>query len=121
MLRTSEDADDENTTLANSLTSDSDAGKGKSVVGYDDMHGASSSTQPSNADVDQQDQDEELEPEILPPLLIATVVAPGYDQIREARRAVAGLEKLGREMQRRWVVDEVRAVAEGENGGGSGD
>jgi hypothetical protein len=112
-----EDVDDENRTLTNGSMCGSDTGKGKGIATFDYTHGTSS-TQPSNSEADQHEEDEEdhLEPEILPPLLIATVVAPGYEQVREARRAVAGLERVGREMQRRWAIDEVSAVDEGGDG-----
>jgi hypothetical protein len=47
----------------------------------------------------------------LPPLLIATVVAPTHDQ--EARRAAAKLDRLGVEFQRRWVREQVQSQQQG--------
>ncbi|KAH8811709.1 hypothetical protein F5884DRAFT_783104 [Xylogone sp. PMI_703] len=41
-----------------------------------------------------------------PPLLIATVVASGTDEVREARQAAARLERMGREFQREWAREQ---------------
>ncbi|KAF4468888.1 hypothetical protein FALBO_4231 [Fusarium albosuccineum] len=39
------------------------------------------------------------------PLLVGVVVAGSADEAREARRASARLERVGREFQREWVAD----------------
>lgn len=46
-----------------------------------------------------------------PPMLIGTVVAPRAEDLREARRAAARLERIARVFQTEWVV---------EGGGGGG-
>ncbi|KAI1402927.1 hypothetical protein F4819DRAFT_485069 [Hypoxylon fuscum] len=38
-----------------------------------------------------------------PPMLVGVVVAPNADEAREARRAAARLERVGREVQMRWA------------------
>jgi hypothetical protein len=44
------------------------------------------------------------------PLLVGLVVAESADDALEARRAAARLEKVGREFQREWIVEERRDV-----------
>jgi hypothetical protein len=56
---------------------------------------------------------------LLPPLLIATVVAAGAGDTMEARRAAAKLERMGREFQREFVREEAEpreAIAGSEDG-----
>ena len=56
---------------------------------------------------------------LLPPLLVATVVAAGAGDTMEARRAAAKLERMGREFQKEFVREEAdpqEAIAEGEDG-----
>lgn len=40
-----------------------------------------------------------------PPMLLSVVVAGSADQTREARRAAARLEKVGRDFQKEWASD----------------
>ncbi|KAI1808165.1 hypothetical protein F4811DRAFT_339393 [Daldinia bambusicola] len=47
-----------------------------------------------------------------PPMLISVVVAPSADEARDARRAAARLERVGRAIQAQW--------AEGQDEGGAG-
>ncbi|CAI4215384.1 unnamed protein product [Parascedosporium putredinis] len=42
-----------------------------------------------------------------PPMLIAVVVGSGPDEGREAQRAAARLERLGRSLQREWAAEEM--------------
>ncbi|KAI0144046.1 hypothetical protein F4776DRAFT_454907 [Hypoxylon sp. NC0597] len=56
-----------------------------------------------------------------PPMLVGLVVAPGADEARDARRAAARLERVGREIQARWAEAQMGPDGEGEReGGGSG-
>lgn len=43
-----------------------------------------------------------------PPRLVGVVVAGSADQTKEARRAAARLERVGREFQREWATEGVR-------------
>lgn len=51
-----------------------------------------------------------------PPMLVGLVVAPSADEVRDARRAAARLERVGREIQARWA--EAQMAPDGEEGGG---
>ena len=42
-----------------------------------------------------------------PPRLVGVVVAGSADQTREARKAAARLERVGRDFQKDWIVDGV--------------
>ncbi|KFH45216.1 hypothetical protein ACRE_039260 [Hapsidospora chrysogenum ATCC 11550] len=44
-----------------------------------------------------------------PPRLVSVVVAGSADQTREARRAAARLERVGRAFQREWATDSLKA------------
>lgn len=50
--------------------------------------------------------DAEVEAPNAPPMLISTVVAPGAEHLREARRAAGRLERLARGLQAEWVIAE---------------
>jgi len=50
-----------------------------------------------------------VDPEDAPPRLVSVVVAGSADQTREARRAAARLERVGRAFQREWATDTLRA------------
>ncbi|KAI2473299.1 hypothetical protein F4781DRAFT_381380 [Annulohypoxylon bovei var. microspora] len=54
-----------------------------------------------------------------PPMLVGLVVAPSADEARDARRAGARLERVGREIQMRWAEAQV-AADEDEDGDGQG-
>ncbi|KAF4125665.1 hypothetical protein GMORB2_0909 [Geosmithia morbida] len=45
------------------------------------------------------------DPDDAPPRLVSVVVAGSADQAREARRAAARLERLGRDFQREWATE----------------
>lgn len=77
-----------------------DMSKGKDVQVYDGDMLAEHRPPPSTSVAAAVEDGEEDEEGQLAPLLIATVVAPVNDS--EARRAVVGLERLGREFQRRF-------------------
>ncbi|KAI1140360.1 hypothetical protein F5Y05DRAFT_378106 [Hypoxylon sp. FL0543] len=51
-----------------------------------------------------------------PPMLVGLVVAPSADEARDARRAAARIERVGREIQARWAEAQ---LAPDEQGGGS--
>ena len=56
---------------------------------------------------------------LLPPLLVATVVAAGAGDTMEARRVAAKLERMGREFQKEFMREEAEpqeAITEGEDG-----
>ncbi|KAL7623027.1 hypothetical protein AAE478_006706 [Parahypoxylon ruwenzoriense] len=56
-----------------------------------------------------------------PPMLVSVVVAPGADEARDARRAAARLEHVGREVQSRWAeAQQAEQIDGGEEGIGTG-
>ncbi|KAM4066150.1 hypothetical protein HRG_000292 [Hirsutella rhossiliensis] len=59
-----------------------------------------------DVDADAQDSGDgsATRPEDAAPMLVGLVVAASSDEAREARRAAARLEKLGREFQRQWTL-----------------
>ncbi|OTA84646.1 hypothetical protein M434DRAFT_400394 [Hypoxylon sp. CO27-5] len=57
-----------------------------------------------------------------PPMLVGLVVAPSADEARDARRAAARLERVGREIQARWAEAQIGPDEDGEGSGtGSGE
>ena len=48
-----------------------------------------------------------------PPRLVGVVVAGSADQTKEARRAAARLERVGREFQREWASDNSKIEDDG--------
>lgn len=48
------------------------------------------------------------EDEDKPPRLVSVVVAKSADQTKEARRAAARLEKIGRDFQKEWATEVMR-------------
>jgi hypothetical protein len=56
------------------------------------------------ADPDETDNDEyDEEDPYAPPMLVGISIAPSVDEVREARRAAARLERVGREIQAHWA------------------
>ncbi|KAI6089863.1 hypothetical protein F4821DRAFT_230093 [Hypoxylon rubiginosum] len=57
------------------------------------------------------------------PMLVGVVVAPGADEARDARRAAARLERVGREVQAWWadVEQQMQGGEEEEGGAAAGD
>jgi hypothetical protein len=69
---------------------------------------------------DDDDEDNERDPdasrptdETIAPVLISVVVAASSDDAREARRAAARLERIGREFQREWVAQGLEQDTDG--------
>lgn len=64
--------------------------------------------------------DNEEEAVSLAPLLIGTIVAPARENMREARKAAADLERIGVRFQRQWVKEQQagRHTVEGEQDDG---
>ncbi|KAL6866117.1 hypothetical protein ACO1O0_002219 [Amphichorda felina] len=56
----------------------------------------------------------QIDPEDAPPRLVGVVVAGSADQTREARRAAARLERVGRDFQREWWATESSRVSDEE-------
>ncbi|KAI1107171.1 hypothetical protein F4804DRAFT_329689 [Jackrogersella minutella] len=56
-----------------------------------------------------------------PPMFVGLVVAPGSDDARDARRAAARLERVGREIQARWVDAQTAAQEDEGAGDNTGD
>ncbi|KAI1380915.1 hypothetical protein F4677DRAFT_405122 [Hypoxylon crocopeplum] len=54
-----------------------------------------------------------------PPMLVGIVVAPSADEARDARRAAARLERVGREVQARWAEAQQAQEDGDEEGGGA--
>ncbi|UPL00903.1 hypothetical protein LCI18_011837 [Fusarium solani-melongenae] len=61
-------------------------------------HGPDSRSEPPSAKDDPRSED-------AAPLLVGVVVAGSADEAREARRASARLERVGREFQKEWVAE----------------
>ncbi|KAI1459245.1 hypothetical protein F4805DRAFT_422025 [Annulohypoxylon moriforme] len=55
-----------------------------------------------------------------PPMLVSLVVAPSADETRDARRAAARLERVGREIQARWAEAQASLDEEEDERGGEG-
>ncbi|KAI0849227.1 hypothetical protein F5Y00DRAFT_235981 [Daldinia vernicosa] len=55
-----------------------------------------------------------------PPMLISVVVAPTADEARDARRAAARLERVGRAIQAQWADVQVQVAQDG-SAGDAGD
>ncbi|KAI1207127.1 uncharacterized protein F4807DRAFT_469408 [Annulohypoxylon truncatum] len=51
-----------------------------------------------------------------PPMLVGLVVSPSADEARDARRAAARLERVGREIQARWAEAQAGSEDEDEDG-----
>ncbi|KAI1497111.1 hypothetical protein F5X99DRAFT_413428 [Biscogniauxia marginata] len=66
----------------------------------------------------EQDDDEDAD---APPMLLGIVVAPTADEAREARRAAAKLERVGREIQARWAEAQGRGRGRGRTDDGEED
>ena len=47
-------------------------------------------------------------------MLVAVVVGAGPEDGREAKRAAARLERVGRNFQREWMAEEMAAVDRGD-------
>ncbi|KAI1389742.1 uncharacterized protein F4822DRAFT_428083 [Hypoxylon trugodes] len=71
--------------------------------------------QGSSSIIDEPTIAEEEEDVNAPPMLIGIVVAPNADEARDARRAAARLERVGREIQTRWAEAQIA-----QDGSGSG-
>jgi len=58
---------------------------------------------PDDTDNDNNNDDYDEEDPYAPPMLIGISIAPNADEAREARRAAARLERVGREIQAHWA------------------
>lgn len=72
--------------------------------------GAASEAETNGTEGDRKREEENKDEELRPPMLVALVSAPASEG-KEARRAVARLEKVGREFQKEWTANG-EAVAE---------
>ncbi|KAL6859733.1 hypothetical protein J3F83DRAFT_748841 [Trichoderma novae-zelandiae] len=72
-----------------------------SIYKHEHGHGADADAE---ADVDADDAAARAADDAGPPGLIAVVVAASSDDAREARRAAARLERIGREFQKEWAA-----------------
>lgn len=80
------------------IAADSPAAAGKG--------GPAAAAPPALGEASDDDDDDVGEAED-PPMLIAVVVGSGPDEGREAQRAAARLERLGRSLQREWAAEEM--------------
>ncbi|KEY73739.1 hypothetical protein S7711_06315 [Stachybotrys chartarum IBT 7711] len=68
--------------------------------------GSAGATTPSaSADPREQKDGQSRQDDAAAPVLVAVVVAGSADEAKEARRAAARLERIGREFQREWTTD----------------
>ncbi|KAI1418624.1 hypothetical protein F5Y13DRAFT_3546 [Hypoxylon sp. FL1857] len=81
---------------------------GSNSLALDDPTGATTPTLEAG--------EEEGEDANTPPMFVGLVVAPSADEARDARRAAARLERVGREIQARWAEAQ---LVQDEDGGGS--
>ncbi|KAI0838669.1 hypothetical protein F5Y06DRAFT_41383 [Hypoxylon sp. FL0890] len=79
--------------------------QGSNSVALDDPGATSPTLEPEEEDAN------------APPMFVGLVVAPSADEARDARRAAARLERVGREIQARWAEAQ---QGQDEEGGGSG-
>lgn len=56
------------------------------------------------------DTEIQMSSEDAPPMLVGVVVAASSEEAREARRAAARLERVGREFQKEWTAQAERGV-----------
>ncbi|KAI0179176.1 hypothetical protein GGR52DRAFT_588933 [Hypoxylon sp. FL1284] len=77
-------------------------------------------TGPGTSPSPEDDEEEGEEGGAPAPMLVGVVVAPGPDDARDARRAAARLERVGREVQARWAEARPRQVQHGRQGNGEG-
>ncbi|CAG8980582.1 hypothetical protein HYALB_00002580 [Hymenoscyphus albidus] len=56
-----------------------------------------------------------------PPLLVATVIAPSIADAREARRLAGRIERIGKDFQREWVVEQTQTEERESDGGSEGE
>ncbi|KAI0885687.1 uncharacterized protein GGS22DRAFT_161628 [Annulohypoxylon maeteangense] len=74
----------------------------------------------SNSSVIVDDPALEAEDANAPPTLVGVVISPSADEARDARRAAARLERVGREIQARWAEAQVESDEDEDEGGGGG-
>ncbi|KAM0252567.1 hypothetical protein ACHAQJ_007650 [Trichoderma viride] len=90
-------------------------GGGDGPDGYDHSSESGSVSKYKDDDNDNDADPDAARPtdETIAPVLISVVVAASSDDAREARRAAARLERIGREFQREWVAQGLEQDTDG--------